>query len=175
MYNSGSTSKVLRDTKSGRKRGLSLYMSKQRKKKKLTAVTDGTKKLNIVPNYQCITHSNSEDSIDVLNDDNHAESNQSSEEEHPESDNNSYVNMDVTEERGNLNEGEEISDMNNALEETNSNVTFQEKCLQKLSNKNFQRDLISNLDRSGDLYDFMQLLELLSNGKLPTCYIGKIH
>ena len=33
MFNSGSTSKVLRDTKTGRKRGLSLYMSKQRKKK----------------------------------------------------------------------------------------------------------------------------------------------
>ena len=171
MYNSGSTSKVLRDTKSGRKRGLSLYMSKQRKKKKFTAVTDGTKKLNIVPNYQRITHSSSEDSIDVLNDDNHAESNQSSEEEHLELDNNSNVNMDVTEERGNSNEGEEISDMNNGLEETNSNVTFQEKCLQKLSDKNFQRDLISNLDRSGDLYDFMQLLELLSNGKLPTANI----
>ena len=51
MYNSGSTSKVLRDTKSGRKRGLSLYMSKQRKKKKIAVVTDGKKKLNIAPNY----------------------------------------------------------------------------------------------------------------------------
>ena len=168
MYNSGSTSKVLRDTKSGRKRGLSLYMSKQRKKKKIAAVTDGRKNLNIVPNYHRITHSSSDDSIDVLNDDNHAETNQSSEEEHLESDNNSNFNMDVTEVRGNSNEGEEISDMNNGSEETNLNVTFQEKCLQKLSDKKFQRDLIDNLDKSGDLYDFMQLLELLSNGKFPT-------
>ena len=168
MFNSGSTSKVLRDTKSGRKRGLSLYMSKQRKKKKIAAVSDGRKNLNIVPNYHRITYSSSDDSIDVLNDDNHAESNQSSEEEHMESDNNDNLNMDVTEVGGNSNEGEEISDQNNELEETNLNLTFQEKCLEKLSDKKFQRDLIYNLDKSGDLYDFMQLLELLSNGQLPT-------
>ena len=54
------------------------------------------------------------------------------------------------------------------MEETNLNLTFQEKCLEKLSDKKFQKDLIYNLDKSGDLYDFMQLLELLSNGQLPT-------
>ena len=74
----------------------------------------------------------------------------------------------LQEERGHSNEGEEISDLNNGFEETNLNETFQEKCLQKLSDKKFQRELIYNLDRSGDLYDFMQLLELLANGKLPT-------
>ena len=138
MFNSGSRSNVLRDTKSGRKRGLSLYMSKQRKKKKIAAVSDGRKNLKIVPNYHRITYSSSNDSIDVLNDDNHAESNQSSEEEHMESDNTDNFNMDVTAVRGNSNEGEEISDMNNELEETNSNLTFQEKCLEKLSDKNFK-------------------------------------
>ena len=168
MYNSGSTSKVLRDTKSGRKRGLSLYMSKQRKKKKIAAVNDGKNKLNIVPNYQRITHSSSEDSIDVLNDDKEYQMTESSEEEHPESDNNYNINKDVTEETGNAIEGEEIADMNNGLEENNLNLTFKEKCLETLSNKKFQSDLIENLDKSGDLYDFMQLLELLSNGKFPT-------
>ena len=62
-----------RDTKCGRKCGLSWYMSKQRKKKKIAAVNDGKKKLNIVLNYHRITHSSSEDSIDVLNDDKQAD------------------------------------------------------------------------------------------------------
>ena len=126
------------------------------------------KKSNIVPNYHRITYSSSDDSIDVLNDDNHAESQYSSEDNDMESDTNDNWNMDVTEVGGNSNEGEEISDQNNELEETNSDLTFQEKCLEKLSDKKFQKDLIYNLDKSGDLYDFMQLLELLSNGQLPT-------
>ena len=143
-------------------------MSKQRKKKKIAAVSDGWKKSNIVPNYHRITYSSSDDSIDVLNNDNHAESRHSSEDKDMESDTNDNLNMDVTEVGGNSNEGEEISDQNNDMEETNLNLTFQEKCLEKLSDKKFQQDLIYNLDKSGDLYDFMQLLELLSNGQLPT-------
>ena len=143
-------------------------MSKQRKKKKIAAVSDGRKKSNIVPNYHRITYSSSDDSIDVLNNDNDPDSRHSSEDKDMESDTNDNLNMDVTEVGGNSNEGEEISDQNNEFEETNSNLTFQEKCLEKLSDKKFQKDLIYNLDKSGDLYDFMQLLELLSNGQLPT-------
>ena len=102
-------------------------MSKQRKKKKVAAVSDGRKKSNIVPNYHRITYSSSDDSIDVLNNDNHAESRHSSEDKDMESDTNDNLNMDVTEVGGNSNEGEEISDQNNDMEESNLNLTFQEK------------------------------------------------
>ena len=58
--------------------------------------------------------------------------NHSSEEEHLESDNNFNFNMDVTEERRNSNEGEEISDMNNGLEESKFKFDIQGKMFREI-------------------------------------------
>ena len=159
--------KVKIHTKSGRKRQLSLYMSKQRKRRKQLSKEEKIS-TNILPNYQHIIHSNSEESIDVIN-------NNSSQEVHDKSGNveeqgisDSGRDMDASDNVSNMYEASEITDINDGGEEENNSKSFKQKCIDELCNRDFVCLLLEKLDISGDLYDFINLLRLSSTGDFPT-------
>ena len=151
----GHNTKVLRQTSIGRKRKLSNYRSKNDIFKKKHRIIN-QRNIGFNQNYVKIEY-NSSDDEDI----NITDSDQSS----IHSDELNYCDDSDDGEMNVNNETSRI--LNIVIEEEPSVINHTEKCLEKLKTSKLLEKLTAILDESGQLSDFMHLLEYLADKTFP--------
>ena len=157
QYISDDTSKVLRDTSTGRKRRLSLYRSRKDIEKNSRKIENEKSQSYIEPKYMKIDNDCSSEEIDVVN--------STTETIASECEFNGIGDdINIAEENGN----NDLNASDNCRQERLSfHSNYKMKCVRKLKDDTLLNDLVNKLDEEGNLTDFMDLICQLSTGELP--------
>ena len=137
---------------SGRKRKLSTYRSKTKMKKVAAEKKEKKNEITVVPRYERISSTSSDEYVNVLDDSNEDISSNGMEGEVLSGPGDVDDNLNVTDERN----------------ENNSNGrmdTFKEKCVEELCNPVIMREIVDKMWESGNLLDFMNLI--MNGPKIP--------
>ena len=159
-YFADDKTKVLRETSLGRKRKLSNYRSKKQIKEQEMKKPKVCKDDIVLPNYEKIQQASTDEEVNI---------NSTIESENDMNMNNSMFNTSESNLEGDqIMEKVEESVQGSSIEnEEEERFSFKENCLNKLLNKEMMSKIIEQMDRHGNLYDFVNFMEQLSTGDLP--------
>ena len=139
---------------------MSIYRSKKQIKKQEMKKPKVCKDDIVLPNYEKIQQASTDEEVNI---------NSSIESENDINMNNSMFNTSESNLEGDqIMEKVEESVQGSPIEnEQEERLSFKENCLKKLLNKEMMSKIIEQMDRHGNLYDFVNFMEQLSTGDLP--------
>ena len=151
---------VLRQTSAGRKRKLSNYRSKLQIKKQATNEPKRITNSEVIPNYHKLSTEEIDIDVEVVHTDSFIE-------QEDKLDKGDEISYEFNEEVEFNEVNDNVEDINSEENVNESSKSFKEYCISKLTDKTLMSRLVDRMEDSGNLYDFMKLIEMLSSGEFP--------